>query len=775
MLIRAVSSGDGRLRRVVCEQQTNSFVSWLCQQASEILRSDIASRSTVVFGLVMLVGMGSPAAEDLPPAHKGEFGAPSGLLCELLSGPITPPITDPSPEFSWIVPRSLPGGKQTAYELKVRRVDAAEDADDVWSSGRVESSKSVAVEYSGTPLQNNSEYLWRVRLWGEDAGPTAWSTPQRISTAPAWDKAFTPTLEIKASRRQPEVLVHRKDGSYLIDFGKAAFGYFEVKLSNPMKGKLVTHFGEKLQSGKIDRSPGGTIRYCRTDLLLVGKRYLIEVRPPKDKRNTTQKAVRLPKSMGVVTPFRYIELEGIPQDVEIEECVQMAFTYPFDWSASFFESSDATLNAIWDICKYSIEATTFCGVYVDGDRERIPYEADAYINQLSHYAVDREYAIARRTHDYLMENPTWPTEWKQHSVLIAWDDYLHTGDHESLALHYEQLKREKVLSEFEQSDGLLNTSEIRDIVDWPQGERDSYDFRPVNTVVNAFHYRTLVLMQKIAKVLKRDNDAAMYAKQCHRVRRAFNSAFFAPDRGCYVDGVGSEHVSLHGNLFPLAFGLVDAEHQESVLALIKSRDMACSVYAAQYLLEGLYQAGESQYALDLLTSQEDRSWFNMIREGSTVTLEAWGKKWKPNLDWNHAWGAAPANLIPRFLVGCRPVGPGCSELVVQPQPASLDWFSARCPTIRGFVEVDYKKTSDGYDCSVGLPANVSVFIGLPEIKQPALHGSEASDQGPHQVIHNGTAIELTGEPPKGACDNATLGWIGPLTGGEHKFSVSVPQ
>ena len=22
---------------------------------------------------------------------------------------------------------------------------------------------------------------------------------------------------------------------------------------------------------------------------------------------------------------------------------------------------------------------------------------------------------------------------------------------------------------------------------------------------------------------------------------------------------------------------------------------------------------------------------------------------KPNQDWNHAWGAAPANLLPRFL------------------------------------------------------------------------------------------------------------------------------
>ena len=68
------------------------------------------------------------------------------------------------------------------------------------------------------------------------------------------------------------------------------------------------------------------------------------------------------------------------------------------------------LNQIWDLCKYSIKATSFTGVYVVGDRERIPYEADAYINQLSHYTTDRENNIAKNTIAYFMEFPTWPTE-----------------------------------------------------------------------------------------------------------------------------------------------------------------------------------------------------------------------------------------------------------------------------------------------------------------------------------------------------------------------------
>ena len=32
-----------------------------------------------------------------------------------------------------------------------------------------------------------------------------------------------------------------------------------------------------------------------------------------------------------------------------------------------------------------------------------------------------------------------------------------------------------------------------------------------------------------------------------------------------------------------------------------------------------------------------------------MTLEAWDLKYKPNADWNHARGTAPANIIARYM------------------------------------------------------------------------------------------------------------------------------
>jgi hypothetical protein len=140
----------------------------------------------------------------------------------------------------------------------------------------------------------------------------------------------------------------------------------------------------------------------------------------------------------------------------------------------------------------------------------------------------------------------------------------------------------------------------------------------------------------------------------------------------------------------LAFGLVPSEHLRTVTEFIKSRGMACSVYGSQYLMEALYRAGESDFALKLLTSTNDRSWYNMIRSGSTITMEAWDMKYKPNSDWNHAWGAAPANIIPGLLWGIAPVEPGFAKAMIKPRLGSLKYCKITVPTIRGSIIAEFR-------------------------------------------------------------------------------------
>ena len=166
-------------------------------------------------------------------------------------------------------------------------------------------------------------------------------------------------------------------------------------------------------------------------------------------------------------------------------------------------------------------------------------------------------------------------------------------------------------------------------------------------------------------------------------------------------------------MFALAFGLVKEKDVPRVLDFIRSRGMACSVYGAQFLLDALYAVGDYDHALSLLTSREKRSWAKMLDCGTTITYEAWDDTFKPNQDWNHAWGAAPANILPRHIAGVEPLEPGCRTISVAPKTSSLKRVDATVPTIRGEVKVSIDNAPGCYKLKVTIPANTKAQVSLP--------------------------------------------------------------
>lgn len=707
------------------------------------------------------------------PALFAQPQAPAGLICELLRDPARAVITDPKPEFGWIVNDARKGARQTAYQIIVSSSEAKtlRLQGDLWDSGRVLSNQSINNEYNGAPLPENGMFWWRVRTWDADSLAGEWSLPQSVRTGdfdntekkwPAesrWVQTGDGQWLLENRQRSeyvrisPLSLKKIGEGQYFADFGKAAFATLEFELDSPKAGdSVIVYLGErKTADNRVHKNPGrSNIGFKRMVVALKKGQNKYFLKLPRHISHYPNSQV-LAEHMPEVLPFRYVEMLNVPGQLTAADIRQVALYYYFDDAASHFVSSNENLNKVWDLCKYTLKATPFLALYADGNRERMPYEADAYIQQLGHYNVDREYSVARYTNQFLIFNPSWPTEWHLHTVLMAAADYFYTGDMENIRAYYDEFAK-KTLIDLTTDKGLISTrtglvteeflesihykgKSFRDIVDWPPGtppgkkqasnasplpggERDGFVFTDYNAVVNALHYQTLRMMALFADALGKGDDRQFYLSRAEEVKRYFNDMFLDPVRGIYRDGETSDHASLHANMFPLAFNMVPENYIPTVVDFIKSRGMACGVYGAQYLLDALFNAGEADYAVSLMASEDKRSWMNMIRVGSSMTTEAWDEYFKPNLTWNHAWGSAPANIIPRRLFGIQPLEPGWGKALIKPQLNPLHRAEIRVPTIRGPIDAEWQNGRKGYRFTIRIPANMTAQVWLPKDGRP---------------------------------------------------------
>jgi hypothetical protein len=572
---------------------------------------------------------------------------------------------------------------------------------------------------------------------------------------------------LELTKYLPIKVIRTNEDSCFFIFKNTWFGTIELDISKENKPDILKiKLGELAEKNKIiDKSQVGipSVAYFEEliDLRSISSdKYILNL-PRRNLPNNK----KLPYNINGVIPFKFVEVsEGCNESIE-SSLQQIALTYTFKNNSSYFKSDNNTLNEVYDLSKHTIKATSFAGLYIDGYRELKPYEADSFINQLGHYAIDSDYLLARETQEFLLSNGTWPTEWIMHSVFMAYHDYLQTGDKKFIRDNYAKLKARSLIAlstsnslissknqnpEFIRQAG-IKAPQIKDIIDWPQKERDNYseeqpnltkwvpvyiaviikevrlfiiqslgykksarifkddinnlkysikEISNTNTVINSFHYAALIKLSFLANEIGKYDDAIFLKERASKVRESVNKLFFDENTGLYIDALGSSHSSVHANVFALVFGLVPTEKKGKVLDFILG-NIKGSVYFHQYLLEALYLNNKSSDAHSILTSQKSRSWYYMKHVlGSDMTTEAWDYDVKNNMDLNHAWATAPANIIPRYIVGVRPILPRYKRFIIAPLDHELGSFEAIVPTMEGGISIDMRRSSNSVTYTV---------------------------------------------------------------------------
>ena len=497
-------------------------------------------------------------------------------------------------------------------------------------------------------------------------------------------------------------------GVSVADFGKDAYCHLVLTLNAETESRLDVLVGEVLKpDGRIEENPGGS-RICCKETLTVKPgtaEYLMKFPPHRNPYG----GISSPQTPEIA-PFRYVEIRN-PNGIEVAKVVRVAHFPEFDDNASAFRCDDPELVKVWEFCKYSVKACIPYGLYIDGNRERLPYEADSYITALSHFAVDANYAACRTSIEWSLDHPTWPTEWRLLMPELVKVYLLYSGDGTTVRGWYERLKP-FLLNLCIDERGLLDAKRypdgIRDIVDWPEKERDGYEMKNVNFVPNAFRHLALLDMAYLAEVAGHKDEAAKYRAEAAALNDRLHEVMF--DGSLFVDSPGSKHHSVHAQMAAVCTGIVREEEKAAVAEFLKGKGMDCSVYGAQYLLNACFELGLGDHAVKLMTSDGLHSWRNMLRAGATVTMEAWDNSVKPNQDWNHSWATAPANVVARRLFGIRPLDSGFRRFCVEPDLSVLKNGFYRQPTPVGPIEVTIR---DGKVVSIQYPAGTRLVASDP--------------------------------------------------------------
>lgn len=108
---------------------------------------------------------------------------PDKLTCEYRRNPLG--IDTRVPRFSWTLIGNERNQLQASYEIIVsdQLIDVQQGKGVAWSSGKINSSQSIQVEYAGSSLKSFTKYYWRIRVTNQKNELSAWSNANWFETA----------------------------------------------------------------------------------------------------------------------------------------------------------------------------------------------------------------------------------------------------------------------------------------------------------------------------------------------------------------------------------------------------------------------------------------------------------------------------------------------------------------------------------------------------------------------------------------------------------------
>ncbi|PYV45630.1 MAG: alpha-L-rhamnosidase [Acidobacteria bacterium] len=444
--------------------------------------------------------------------------------------------------------------------------------------------------------------------------------------------------------------------------------------------------------------------------------------------------------------FRYVAVDGYPGELTPESLTGIVIHSAISPSSEF-ETSNPLINQlqhniIWGQKGNFLDVPTDC----PQRDERLGWTGDAQVfSRTAAFNMDVAGFFTKWLKDVaadqyengsvpyvipdVLTRPNNPaagsSAWADAAVIIPWTLYLSYGDKRILEEQYNSMAKWVEYMRKRAGGDYIWDGDFH-FGDWLAFATTRSDYPGATTgkdfIATAFFAHSTDLLQRVALVLGKQDDAARYAELFSKIKSAFRREFVT-ETGRVAENTQTAYALalqfdlLPEDLRPLAAKRLAQEVRER-------KHLTTGFVGASYLCPVLSRYGYLDEAYLLLNREEYPSWLYPVKQGATTIWERWDGQ-KPDgsfqdkgmNSFNHYAYGAIGDWMYRVMAGIEidPAAPGYKHILIQPQPGGgFSSVKASHQMMYGKVSSAWTIKDGSFELAVEVPANTRATVRLPK-------------------------------------------------------------
>ncbi|MGB8226046.1 MAG: alpha-L-rhamnosidase C-terminal domain-containing protein, partial [Sedimentisphaerales bacterium] len=324
------------------------------------------------------------------------------------------------------------------------------------------------------------------------------------------------------------------------------------------------------------------------------------------------------------------------------------------------------------------------------------------------------------------------TGWADAAVIIPWEVYQAYGDKRILENQYQSMKAWVEFMRFHAGDKYIfdygfhfgDWLAFSEYMSYRYAAPD-YGYAGANTekdlIATAYFYYSTGVLQKIAAILGKEEDARNYAALLPKIKAAFAREFIT-QTGRLSSGTQTAYI------LALSFDLVP----DTLIPIVAKRladdvtnfgHLTTGFLGTPLICQTLTQNGYPDLAYMLLFNKRYPSWLYPVTKDATTIWERWDCIKPDNSfqdagmnSFNHYAYGAVGKWLYSFVAGLSidPEKPGYKHIIIKPYPTrELTFAKAEHQSVYGKIISEWRWKDSRFILSITIPPNTTATVYLP--------------------------------------------------------------